>query len=584
MTGSITSWTRLEPAAADATMQASVKARILDPLWMLARQWQMGEFQAQDVGMPVEARLRSTTAPLSRVRLGAIPANTVTTGEPFDPLAQPLEALIERRPMRPTDADDLRMLTFALEAGSYFLRMLAAQPISKSYRAAFVAKYALVAPTTPPADELTRRLLTTMAGRALDGRRLAATIRAGVAQLVADPSLAIATADQAETTNAATAWLAWYDTFCSEPAAGAALDCWNPDRLEYAISTTARLSADPADEVTMTALEIDAGKIDWSTFDLNLEVNMGSLPDRKFAANVQTVIPAPISFRGAPSQRFWEMEDAQLAYGLTPVGPTDLVQLMMIEYASCYGNDWFVIPFDLGIGTVTRIESLVVTDSFGVRTLLRPIGDWRLPEANWSMWQLDYIRYPGDEPAPVPASNLFFLPSTTGRILDGADLEEVLFARDEMANMAWAVERSIEAPTEQAALRDPGTPPPPPIRDPSVPLAYTLASTVPANWVPLLPVQQPGAVPGSIVQRLRRGAVLAPDGSNRTTVAEGDILSAGSQLLLFDEEIPREGVRMTRGRRMARWVDGSTWLWTAYKRRVGRGESSSGLQFDHLNP
>ena len=583
MTGSITSWTRLEPSAPDPSMQESVKARLLDPLWMLARQWQVGEFQAQDVGMPVEARVRSTSAPLSRVHLGTIPANTMTTGDLFDPLAQPLETLIERRPMRPKDPNDLTMLTLALEAGAHFLRMLTAQPISKSYRAAFIAKFALLAPTTPPDDEPTRRLIATMAGRALDGRRLAAAIRAGVPQLVADPALAIAPGDQAEATAAANAWLVWYDSFCSEPAAGAALDCWNPDRLEYSISVTARLSPNPFDEVTLTAFEIDAGKIDWSTFDINLDVNMGSLPDRKFVANVQTVIPAPVTFRGAPAQRFWEMEEAQLAYGLTPVGPTDLVQLMMIEYASSYGNDWFVIPLELGVGTVTQVESLVVTDSFGVRTLLRPIGDWRLPEANWSMWQLDYVRYPGADPFPVASSNVFFLPPTAGRILDGNDLEEVLLARDEMANMAWAVERSIEGPTEQAAPRDPGTASPPPAHDDSVPLGYTLASTVPDNWIPLLPVQQQGTG-GAVIQRLRRGAVLAPDGSNRTTPARCDILSAGSQLLLFDEEIPREGVRMTRGRRMARWIDGSTWLWTAYKRRIGRGESSSGLQFDQLHP
>jgi hypothetical protein len=86
----------------------------------------------------------------------------------------------------------------------------------------------------------------------------------------------------------------------------------------------------------------------------------------------------------------------------------------------------------------------VVTDSFGVRTLLRPIGDWRLPSANWSMWQPEFMRYPGETPFPSPMSNLFFLPPTAGRVLDGPDLEEVLLARDEMANMAWAVERSIE--------------------------------------------------------------------------------------------------------------------------------------------
>jgi len=29
-------------------------------------------------------------------------------------------------------------------------------------------------------------------------------------------------------------------------------------------------------------------------------------------------------------------------------------------------------------------------------------------------------------------------------------------------------------------------------------------------------------------------------------------------------------------------ADGSTWLWTAFRKQVGRGEGSSGLAFDQL--
>jgi hypothetical protein len=276
------------------------------------------------------------------------------------------------------------------------------------------------------------------------------------------------------------------------------------------------------------------------------------------------------------------MADARIAYGLTPVGPTDLAQLMMIEYASSYGNDWFVIPLSLAVGSLMRIDSLVVTDSFGVRTLLRPIGDSLLPSPHWSMWQLDFIRYAGEDAAPSPVTNVFFLPPTAGRIVDGADLEEVLLARDEMANVAWAIERSIESPAEQAERLDAQVAGSLPQDAGDGPLTYRLASTVPANWIPLLPVQQPGPG-GTIVQRLRRGAVLQPDGSSTVHPARTDILSAGATLLLFDEEVPREGVRITRSRHLARWIDGSTWLWTAYRRQVGRGESSSGLQFDQLD-
>ena len=252
---------------------------------------------------------------------------------------------------------------------------------------------------------------------------------------------------------AATSWLAWYDGLFSEPAAAAA-DAWDATRLEYGLSVSARLSATPTDEFTFTATEVDDGRLDWTAFDLDGEVNLGTAGDQAWTSLVETTVPAPVTFRGGPAPRFWEMEDARLAYGLVAVGPTDLVQLMMIEYASSYGNDWFVVPLTLPVGSVTRVASLVVTDAFGVKMLLRPIGDPALPAANWSMWQHAFIRRAGEDRVPRPATNLFFLPPSAARGLEGPALEDVLFMRDEMANLAWAIERRIESPIEQATRRE----------------------------------------------------------------------------------------------------------------------------------
>lgn len=106
------------------------------------------------------------------------------------------------------------------------------------------------------------------------------------------------------------------------------------------------------------------------------------------------------------------------------------------------------------------------------------------------------------------------------------------------------------------------------------------AEDVGTHWIPLLPVQQGAA--DSRTTRLRRGALLAADGSNLVRASRGDASNAGQSPSLFEEEVPREGVRLTRRRRLARWIDGSTWLWTALRREIGRGEASSGLAFDTL--
>jgi hypothetical protein len=403
---------------------------------------------------------------------------------------------------------------------------------------------------------------------------------------VLDPALPIAVADRLEVQQTAAAWLTWYDSIFAEPVA-APDDAWDPSRMEYALSVSASLSDEPGAEVTLTASEFDNGRLDWSSFDVNLQAALGSKGDHTFTRTTETTVPAPVTFRGAPAPRFWELEDARVAYGLVPVGPTDLAQLMMIEYVSSYGNDWFIVPLTLPVGSLTAVNSLVVTDSFGVRSLLRPIGDPGLPAAYWSMWRSSAMVPAGSAPPSNFRADKFFLPPALGRVMEGSALEDVLFMRDEMANVAWAIERSLEGSLEQAVTR---------VSNPSAstavnataipaaadaPLRYLLSSTVPENWIPLLPVQL-SAGPGGIISRLKRGAVLQPDGSHKVHHAEGEVLNASGHLLLYDEEVPREGVHVMRSRRMARWIDGSTWVWTAFRKQVGRGEGSSGLRFDQL--
>jgi hypothetical protein len=593
-TPSITSWARIETLSSDLQMKSSIAARLYDPLWMLTRQWQVGEFQGEDTGSPVVARTRARTTMLSRVYLGQLPPNTNTQGTPYDSDQVPLEVLVERRRVRPTDAS-IKQMRIVVEAGLHFLRVLEEMGPSQNYRDAFIACYPLALPdavTLNALDAETRRYLLLMAGRTVDARLLETAFRpTGSSTPPLNPKLQIASGDRAEVLLAASQWLVWYDTLFNEPPAGSA-DTWIPDRLEYALSVAGRLGTDPLDETTLTASELYRGDIDWSDFDINAEVNLGTMPDKKFRPIVQTTIPAPITFPGMPAARFWEFEDAKVEYGLVPVGPTDLAQLLMIEYTSSYGNDWFVIPLDLSVGSLTSINSLVVTDTFGIRTLLRPLGDSALAHPFWSMFQHSYTRGTIDG----ARSNQFFLAPTLGRSLRSAPVEDVLFMRDEMANMAWAIERSIEGPLEQALSRvGPGgstATAAAPVSNTSAASAaatalsagtipvYHLASTVPDYWVPLLPVQL--TVNGATLSRLQRGAVLQPDGSRQIRHALGTLLNQSNPLLLHDEEVPREGVRVTRHYQMARWYDGATFTWIANRKQTGRGEGSSGLVFDTL--
>ena len=62
------------------------------------------------------------------------------------------------------------------------------------------------------------------------------------------------------------------------------------------------------------------------------------------------------------------------------------------------------------------------------------------------------------------------------------------------------------------------------------------------------------------------------------------MLDRGNELLVPEEQVPAEGVRLTRVWQYARWIDGSVHLWSAVRKRAGRGTASSGLVFDGAEP
>jgi hypothetical protein len=107
-------------------------------------------------------------------------------------------------------------------------------------------------------------------------------------------------------------------------------------------------------------------------------------------------------------------------------------------------------------------------------------------------------------------------------------------------------------------------------------LRYRLSTEIPDYWIPLLPVRVGQGL------RLQRGDMLKMDGSRGIVQALGRVLESGQALSLFEEEVPREGIRVTRSFQFTRWIDGSSHLWVGRRKGVGRGAGSSGLQFDSL--
>src|SRR5262249_44142341 len=110
MMPSVMTWTRLEPYARNATLDAGLRAEVRDPLWMLGRQWPVGEWWGEDAGSPVLVSLRMDCTPLTRFLPAGVPASwypTATTPTPSTvaqggrvDVSVPLETIVERERVR----------------------------------------------------------------------------------------------------------------------------------------------------------------------------------------------------------------------------------------------------------------------------------------------------------------------------------------------------------------------------------------------------------------------------------------------------------------------------------------------------
>jgi len=632
---SFRAWNRLESRPRIAEFDRALKVEIHDALWTLTRQWQFGEFQGEDTGSAVFAKVQIETTRITKFR------NEAGQVSAFDERI-PLETRAERMPVQ----YDLR---FRARAGQYWVKSLATfgaqyntavpavtydHPAMKNV---FLDQFSFNLPVIDRNSDSTalqiakakilsnkgaHQAISGLAGRSVDGVAwYESLIAGGPVQIPNGIKNASAYHPDFEgfMLDAAEEFAAWFEQSHERPS-DAADTCWSAKNLEYKFACSMPNKGSTENSI-LEAKEYYQGHLDWHAFDLNLRDDgsgLGDLSAADEAANVKsevlTIIPSEARFGGMPNNRWWEFEDGSTNFGNITAETTNLAKILLAEFALMYSNNWFVIPYTVPVGSVSEVKGIVVTDTFGERTLIEPAGqgdsnDW----TGWTMFNL--TKTSDSEGLTGKTDPRIFIPPAANKVLESKPLESVEIMRDEMANMVWGVETVIPdllgggADGHAAAqalsnffadMERQNALPPTPVPD-GVKLKFRLGNTVPENWIPFLPTHLPNENRAIQLQRASmprwfdgvftpirpRTAILRQGMHEDPAAAEQLFVNAAEEgqdhpFYILEEEVPRLGVVVQSAWQRTRWYNGKIVCWYGRRKKISRGEGSSGLAFDSI--
>jgi hypothetical protein len=548
---SITAYNRLESSPRTADFDRSLKAEIRDPMWMLTRQWQFGEFKGEDAATAVTTKILSAQTSMDEIQFpenGNFPYNGQI----------PLETVVEREKL-------VRGLSLAVQMGRYFIRLIKLKPDFTNGLNDLMTVYPLnYDPEENDYEGI--QLLNAVQGKVFDGFSL----------YVASQSNSVPAGITARYASEIEDLGNWYKRNYSQPddAIGSA---WVPSQLEYSFSIN---SSGGQSQKKLVADHYAGGHLDWYSFDLAQTSRTDVVAPLPEAAkeDLQSYIPSLLTFKGMPNPRFWMMEEGQTDFGKINTTPTGLLHLLLAEFGLTCSNDWFMLPYQVALNTLCEIKGIVVKDVFGEYTLVRPAG--RGPETLWHRWAM--FHHTDVNNKSFSATNSFYVAPTVIKSLMSDPLEQINFLRDEMANMVWAVENTVPSAAgkgisgdEMALKQEDETTPTD--EEESVPrplVRYVLGTTTPENWIPFIPVHMENSDAEIRFQRAKLPGI---------TKAKGILLNEkAAPYYVAEHVIKREGLLALRHFEFTRSVFGASHLWIGRRTETGKGEGWSNLKFDQV--
>lgn len=551
-------WNRLEVSPRNADSSSSFKAEVWDALWMLTRQWQLGEFVGDDAGSLAFTNLD-------------VHCNYLNT-----PMNIPLETVVEQQPVFGNTNSRAINLQLRLQMGYYWLKLLEKNGL-QNHAASFInhVGYQVTLPAEITQDRDAVQVNSLMNGKCFDGWAF-----------YNDPKRFDNAGQQsAQMKDLFKKMQSWYERYIKQPQGNN--NQWQPENLEYRFNTklpVKSMAGNTFKEYELGTKEFYQGRLDWYNFEIQradpiAANNVPKLPTTLTYPDAagRNLIPGPVSFDGMPEKRYWAIEDAHTNFAAVKPDKLDLGKMALIEFALIYSNDWNLVPLKVPVGSFLQVKQLEVVDSFGKKSIIPFMGDTL--QTTWDEWQFFALNNVAADKLPG-----LLLPPAAGAVLHSKPLEEVVFIRDEVANLIWGIETIVPGALGNGIPgREVGTQEQQ--RSRGTVLTYEAQTTVPKNWIPFVAVQHPSIASRVVV---RRGSML--DENNQrirpyTALLRKGIDNTGNQALSYDineNEIGREGAIVRKTYQRTRWTNGEVYVWLGIQKTAGKGEGSSALKFDQL--
>lgn len=579
-------WKRLTGKHRTRNIRKGLQARIADPLWMLTRQWQFGEFKGDDAASPAKIQVKFNSIPVELLRAykadGTLgPTRSIQQNEL-------LEATVEKDSI----TDGPAAMRISAEAAVQFLRRI---PQSERHVVHNMLKRDFPLKMDNNINAGRERFLAILMKRSFDGRTFFKSGSDYLKNIASETAMNISAVKKIYRQ-----WQEYYSNRFHEPASPGMT--WQKERLEYKFSVTT--PKDKPVQARLDAREYPGGRLDWHQFDLSAKGSKGL--NKSFdQSETLWLIPSPIRYSGMPADRFWDFEDGNVFFGGLSAGSTDLAQLILTEFATVYSNDWYMIPIPVQTGSLTRVAKIEVRDSFGEKHEILPAAVKDGADRNWRFFELS-----GDPSAEHGFSPWLYVPRTVLGGHEDRPVENVVFTRDDMANMAWGIEETVEGQSGHRVSRrtqwlkrrsemdayisryvksnqskaDDG---PKDDRErskkPNTPAwKYRLISVVPPYWIPF----SPEVVNNQVTNRLIRSRMaewdLLEDAKRELAGVQGKLLQPDAPMFIHEEEIPRGAIEVSRSYQAARDPEGKLIVWAGRRKRPASGSRSSGRETDQM--